>query len=257
MMALNPEVVRAFDGARDYDRHASVQRQAAEALAERVGRLPLPSRPDILEIGCGTGLLSRALLARLPHARWLLTDVAEAMVARCAAAIGPREDVRYAVMDGEAPELPPAGFDVIVSSFTFQWFSDLPGSLARLAGLLRPGGTLAFATMIEGSFAEWREAHQTMTGSEPAMNHYPSAHALKAMAPPGLSAHIVEALLVEEHGNARAFLRSLRAIGAHRPLRPQPPVDAGALRRTMVRFEATGSRISYRVAYAIMKKGVG
>ncbi|CCD03423.1 methyltransferase domain-containing protein, partial [Azospirillum baldaniorum] len=58
-----------------YEEHAAVQRVAAERLAERVARLPLPPRPRVLEIGCGTGFLSRALRERIGPADWLFTDL--------------------------------------------------------------------------------------------------------------------------------------------------------------------------------------
>ncbi|WP_244300708.1 hypothetical protein [Achromobacter aegrifaciens] len=53
-----------------YENHASVQRQAAARLAGDIALLPLPSRPRILEIGCGTGLLTQALARRIGPADW-------------------------------------------------------------------------------------------------------------------------------------------------------------------------------------------
>lgn len=254
-MAPNRDIVRAFDAATDYERHASIQRRVADSLARRVALLDLPARPRILEIGCGTGFLARALRDRMAGARWLLTDIAPAMLERCASAIGPAADVDYAVLDGEAPDLPANSLDLIVSSFTFQWFTDLEASLARLAALLRPGGQLAFATMAAGSFAEWREAHTIATGVEPAMSDYPTVAALCAMAPPGTTIAVEKETMVETHADARAFLRALRAIGAHRPLHPRPPISPAALKKAMAAFDASGARISYQVAHVFLRRG--
>jgi malonyl-CoA O-methyltransferase len=254
MMAHNPEVVRAFDGARDYDRNAPVQRQVAEALAERIAALDLPEKPDLLEIGCGTGFLARALRSRQIGGQWLLTDIAPAMLDRCRTALGPDPAISYAVVDGEAPQLPAQSFHLIVSSFTFRWFADLGLGLARLASLLRPGGTLAFATMLDGSFAEWREAHLRATGLEPAMRCYPTSDALAAMAPPGCTLRIEEERIAHRHDDARAFLRSLKAIGAHRPLHARAPLAPAALRRAMAAFDVDGARISYRVGFGMLQR---
>ena len=65
-----------------YDEHAPAQRITATRLADAIGRLPLPPRPRILEIGCGTGLLTQALAARLGPADWTVTDISPAMLAR-------------------------------------------------------------------------------------------------------------------------------------------------------------------------------
>src|SRR3546814_14322438 len=62
-------------------------------------------------------------------------------------------------MDGEAPIFEGEWFDLILSSLAFQWFDDLGGAVGRLAGLLRPGGSLIFSTLGRGSFARWRSAH--------------------------------------------------------------------------------------------------
>ncbi len=52
--------------AENYDAAASVQRVAAERLAARIAALPLPDNPSILDIGAGTGFLTRALARHLP-----------------------------------------------------------------------------------------------------------------------------------------------------------------------------------------------
>ena len=123
-----------------YDNATPVQREAARRLAERVIALPLPPQPRVLEIGCGTGHLTRLLQPAI-GGRWRVTDIAPDMVAECArqcaaAGIG----AEFSVMDGEHPDADDRGFDLIVSSLAAQWFEDLPAALARLAPLLAPGG---------------------------------------------------------------------------------------------------------------------
>ena len=240
---MNSAVARAFDGAGRYDDAARVQAHAARQLARRITALPLPPAPRILEIGCGTGLLSQALVPHIAGAAWLLSDIAPAMLDRCAARIGPNPRVSYAVIDGERPAVD-GRFDLICSSFAFQWFADLPDAIGRLKALLSPGGTLAFATMAAGSFAEWDAAHRTATGAGAAMAAYPDADALRAM-----GATVETECVSETHRDARAFLASLRAIGAHRPRTPRPPVPAPALRRAMAAFEAAGATVTYTIAY--------
>ncbi|WP_380872686.1 methyltransferase domain-containing protein [Sphingomonas sp. DBB INV C78] len=242
---MNAHVTQAFDAALRYDEAALVQAHAASALAERIAGMPLAERPRILEIGCGTGLLSEALTKRI-DGDWLLTDIAPAMVERCRVRIGARADVHYAVVDGERPEVD-GRFDLIASSFTFQWFADLPGAIMRLKALLAPGGRIAFATMADGSIGEWDAAHRAATGEAAAMGGYPRIEALEA-----LGATIHSERFVQRHADARAFLASLRAIGAHRPREPRPPMPTPALRRAMALFEADGAAVTYHIAYGII-----
>jgi len=237
-------IAAAFDRARDYDAHASVQRAVAEALAERILRLPLPEAPSVLEIGCGTGFLGQALIERLPGARWLMTDIAPGMIARARARFGSRAD--YAVMDGEAPSVS-GPFDLICSSLAAQWFADLPAALARLTRLLAPGGYLALATLAEESFAEWRAAHPA--DREPGLRRHPAVTTLRM-----LGAEVEEERRRVPHTDSRAFLRSLKAIGAGTPRPGHRPLSPAALKQTMRRFEAGGSFATYHIAYLTIGK---
>ncbi|HEX4095209.1 MAG TPA: methyltransferase domain-containing protein, partial [Caulobacteraceae bacterium] len=80
---------KAFDAAAEtYDAAAPVQRAVAARLAEKIAALPLPPKPRILEIGCGTGFLTAALRERLPGGEWLITDISPRMLDACRARIG-------------------------------------------------------------------------------------------------------------------------------------------------------------------------
>lgn len=243
---MNAHVASAFAHARAYDAAARVQAHAAARLADRIAALPIAPGARVLEIGCGTGLLSAALIDRVAAGQWLLTDIAPAMLARCADRIGPRADVAYAVLDGERPDAD-GRFDLICSSFAFQWFHDLPGAIGRLRALLAPDGRIAFATMAAGSLGEWDAAHRAATGQGAAMGGYPTPEDLRAL---GVAVEIETH--VERHADARAFLAGLRDIGAHRPRDPRPPLSAPALRRAMAAFEADGASVTYVIAYGVI-----
>ncbi len=235
-------IASAFGQAADYDAHAAIQREAAARLADRVAALALPPNPRVLEIGCGTGLLGAVLVGQLPGARWLMTDLAPAMVERARARFAGRPEIVFAVMDGEAPGV--AGpFDLIVSSLAMQWFADLPASVARLRRLLAPGGRIAFTTLAAGSFAEWRAAHGELPCGTPI---YPEGQALAAL---GLD--VSTETLIEHHSDARDFLHSVKAIGAGTPRPGHRPLTPAQLHAVMARFESTGSVASYVVATCV------
>ncbi|MGV1015717.1 MAG: methyltransferase domain-containing protein, partial [Methyloceanibacter sp.] len=66
--------------AESYEQHAGLQRAVADRLARL---LPDLERPNVLELGCGTGLFSRHLVQRYPEGRFILTDAAPAMIGQC------------------------------------------------------------------------------------------------------------------------------------------------------------------------------
>jgi malonyl-CoA O-methyltransferase len=222
-MSRKKAIAGAFSAAAaTYESAARAQVWAAERLVERLGGLAAPV--SVLELGCGTGLLTRRLDAALPTgSRILATDLSPAMIAAAAKAL---PDVSFAVMDAETPHV--AGpFDLIVSSLAAQWFADLPAALARLSALLAPGGRLLLATLGSGTFAQWKDAHRAL-GLDSGVSDYPEAQALAAWLP---GARVDSVPLTLEYSDGRDFLKSLEALGAQTPKPGHRPLPPGQLRR--------------------------
>lgn len=232
-----------------YDAHVTVQPHAAATLAARILDLPLPPNPRILEIGCGTGLLTRALAERLGLARWTLTDISPAMLAQARAKCALPDATRFLVMDGEYPDLPPEErYDLICSSLAVQWFDNLPAGLERLARYLAPGGHLAISTLAADTFKEWRAVHAEFAVSA-ATPDYPVADAIAASLP-RLRGRFDREPLRLAHRDGLEFLRSLKGIGATVPRAASRPMDAATLKRVLTRFNQTGATVTYDVTYA-------
>ena len=108
-------------------------------------------RNDILEIGCGTGKLTRLLIERFPQARFTLNDLSPDM--RSCVTEFPYNSCRFIAGDAESVEFD-GQYDLIVSASTIQWFVDLEKFLQRIAGHLSENGTLAFSTFTAGNMPE-------------------------------------------------------------------------------------------------------
>ncbi|BAI97225.1 MULTISPECIES: methyltransferase domain-containing protein [Sphingobium] len=229
-----------------YDDHAGPQRLAAALVADLAQR----QRPDgvgrILEIGCGTGFLTRHIQARWPGAELVVTDLSPDMLAR--AATGGLVAGTFLAMDGEAPIFEGEWFDLILSSLAFQWFDDLESAVARLAGLLRPAGSLLFSTMGQGSFARWRSAHRA-AGLSAGIPDYPSLEALRSI----LARHDDAFAFDEEYalpcGDARGLIAHLKGIGAVVPSEGRKPLPPRDLRRVMAAFEEGGGDDVYQILF--------
>jgi malonyl-CoA O-methyltransferase len=230
------EVAARFGAhAGSYEQHAGLQASVAGRLARL---LPDLDGPRVLELGCGTGLLSRHLVARYPKGNFVLTDAAPAMIAECRrnlTGIGaPR--ISYEVMDaGEAGGH--EGLDLIVSSMTLHWLPDPTASLERLRPLLAPEGVLLYATLGPDGFAEWR----TILAAEDLPSGIGDLPAL-----PGL----VEEEHLTPDNDSLSFLRRMRAVGGLTPRDGYTPLSPGALRRavraTNLRF---GGRVTWHIVY--------
>ena len=238
--------------AKDYDAHSSVQRIAAGRLAERVMRLSLPACPRVLEIGCGTGHLTRELLPAI-GGEWFVSDIAPAMLSECRRRLGHK--VHYLAMDGERLAVAPASFDLIVSSLTTQWFADLRQTLPELVALLAPGGCLALATLGKRTFKEWRDAHSA-AGFKAATPDYPDASTLAHAVPRGVTVGVEEEDFVEPMSDALDFVRGLRLIGADTPAIGSKPLRPGNMRR-ILRAVGAGGQTSYHLLYMIARRSSG
>lgn len=246
--AHKQRVAAAFDHAEDYDRHAVLQRQTAQWLAEDMLGLGLGPKARILEIGCGTGFVAEAAAHRLARADWLMTDIAPAMIARARAKLGMSPHFRYCVMDGEEPRIAQHElFDLVCSNLTVQWFAKPDRSLKQLFRLVKPGGHLIFTTLAEGTLEEWRKAH-VACGVAPGTPCYPAAEALRAVRLDAVGGSVKVRDFAQRFASASEFLRALRKIGAGTPAPSHMPLAAPMMRAVMRRFEAQGAEARYRVA---------
>ena len=118
--------------------HPFTARFAEDALA----RVALKAESRVLDVACGTGAL--ALAAARTGAQVLATDFSAGMVARVAAA--GLSNVETRVMDGQALDLPDAGFDAVFSIFGVIMFPDWRNGLSEMARVTRPGGRGVVAT---------------------------------------------------------------------------------------------------------------
>ncbi|WP_193771190.1 methyltransferase domain-containing protein, partial [Candidatus Magnetaquicoccus inordinatus] len=207
-------IMQAFAQAEQYAEHAQVQRLVAERLAARI-TLPLLA-PTMLELGCGTGLFSQQLCQRWPQGRLLCSDLTWPMVQRCRTALATTDKVRYGLWDGQDPPLAKEQFDLIAASMVMQWFVQPGAALHKWHALLRPGGCIAMATLAPGTFHEWRSACAA-AGMAHGLRDYPDAASWQASWPHPADATIEEEQIVVHHSSGLAFLRGLRAVGAHVP----------------------------------------
>ena len=102
----------------------------------------------VLDVGCGTGRLLRALQARFPTARLEGVDAADGMVEQARRVAGPASPIHFQTAVAEMLPFPDASFDAVTSTLTFHHWSDQAVGIQEVRRVLRPAGTWILADFI-------------------------------------------------------------------------------------------------------------
>ncbi len=242
-----------------YDQAAALQRQVGSNLLARLADGLAPR--NIIDLGCGTGYFSRALASRFQQPV-LGLDLAEGMLRHARQHSG--EQRGWAVADAEALPIASASQDLIFSSLALQWCPQLQRALAEAWRVLRPGGCLAFNTLLDGSLDELRNAWRAVDDFVHVNRFMPLAELHSLLAGAGFARWQCE---VEQHvlyyPRLGELTHELKALGAHNlnPGRPDGLTGRERLRTLTRAYEQfrgeQGLPATWQVAQIIMIKADG
>jgi trans-aconitate 2-methyltransferase len=165
-----------------YARFAAERRQPFFDLLALVAPIP---RGRAVDLGCGTGELTRELHRRTEAAETLGLDSSDAMLAKAAPLAGGGLRFERGDIATFAPAEP---YDLVFSNAAYHWLPDHPGLLARLTRAVRSGGQLAF--QVPDNFG-----HPSHRAAEAASSEEPFRAAL------GGGAHPRNVLAPEEYAS--------------------------------------------------------
>lgn len=101
---------------------------------------------EVLEVACGTGVLSRAMTSSLePFVQITATDLNEPMLDH-AASVGTTREVLWRQADVMDLPFEDDSFNAVVCQFGVMFFPDRPKAFAEIRRVLRPGGVFLFNT---------------------------------------------------------------------------------------------------------------
>ena len=198
-----------------YENATPIQEKMAQFLITKIAkRLEKKEVFSILEIGCGTGRLTRKLISQFPKAEIIAIDISKEMLAKASKAT--KQPVYVNADAEEFIHSLSNKFDLIVSNAAIQWFEKPEIALPKLYTLLKPQGFLALATFANKTFFELSSAFDDayIFNALEKRQHVvvlPSIKAWQEMLP---LAEIVDEIIEKKFPDVRSFLRSIQQAGA-------------------------------------------
>jgi SAM-dependent methyltransferase len=114
-------------------------------LLDLARRLPAKPPGDVLEIACGTGLLTRHLRERLdPAVRLVATDLSPAMLDYARGKLGSSKNLDWREADAAKLPFGDGEFGAVVCSFGVMFVPDKNAMFGEMRRVLKPGGILLF-----------------------------------------------------------------------------------------------------------------
>jgi malonyl-CoA O-methyltransferase len=243
------KVSQAFSkAAHTYDKHALIQTFVAQRLASKIRSHENQSLGKVLEIGCGTGLLSTRLANNAEL--YVLTEISSHLLQKAKEKIN-EPHVFPLVSSGDWPCFT-ASFDCIVSNLALHWFQDPKRALARLAACLKPGGRLYLSALGNSTFHEWRVAHH-MAEVPCGILDFVSFGQLKDWLPLSGDRSVEEEWISVSVPSSKAFLQALKGMGGHIAHPGHKPLPYRSFKRVMKIYDQN-PQISCQILYGYYQK---
>ena len=163
-------IARHFATADDYDQHAKIQQQVCYDLLENITHT---QQKSVLEIGAGTGQMTRLLAANIQSLRWVINElcaeraaILQSILPTANILIGDAETIRLST-DSSSMHPNLIKHSLIVSANAVQWFDNPLSLIKQSAQYLQTGGQLLFNTFTPDNFLQIKQ----LTGQG---LHYPT-----------------------------------------------------------------------------------
>jgi malonyl-CoA O-methyltransferase len=212
-------VKRAFNtSAKTYDQHTSLQKSTITELLDHINPEDF-SISRALDIGTGTGNLTAGLIQRFPKAKIYGCDLAGSMLVEARRKTGGKGI--FSTADAELLPYKENSFELVVSSFTFQWLNDWSRAINEIKKVLKPGGTFAFSVFGAKTFFELRQsfikacAETGYSAGEPLKLSTSKNSIMESLVSAGFVTPVIRSYsVVEEYDSVRALIKSIRGMGA-------------------------------------------
>lgn len=245
---------------------ASIQRVTAEKLMNLLASAteppPLRAPERILEIGCGTGVLTAILADTFSSALIDAVDVSSAMAAKARGYLVRNKMINWIIAD--AVRLPEdRKYPLIISNCALHWIAPIETIILKLGDMLAPKGRLAFAVMLDGTLGELNACRQKIAPLKPPRVTMPERDEIKkALTGAGLAIRRIKTETIrQEYPSAEKMLKQLHDQGLTGGNIPQRHLllNRSEISRLIADYaenykSANGVYASYRVFYGVAAK---
>lgn len=221
-----------------YDDNAKAQFIIASNLSELLKSLPIHKNPNILEIGPGTGFLTRKYANYLKPEHIDFVDIADIPH------MGVTSEENYYREDAEQwiRLADSQSYDYVLSASAIQWFINMPEFIRQSHRVLKPGGYLAISTFISGNLKE-------LDAFRPSpINYLEKGEYIDLLSEKFEIIHCSEEKIKLEFDSPRQLLMHLKLTGVGGSAKSDTPLRLSALRDTHT--------LTYRPLYILARKSL-
>ncbi len=247
-LSMNKELVkRKFGRVVDtYGESAVVQQRIANEL---FAMLDGDCYNRVLEIGCGSGFLTKLWSENITFNSATINDISEGWSSSIEAVMGNRDSWDFIAEDAEVADF--AGeFDLILSSSTIQWLVEPALFIKRMYDKLAVGGVLLISSFGVENFKEIRE----VSGS--GLRYYTSGELVSKL-PMGCVASVCSESLELHFDNVNDILKHLKSTGVNavnRGIKSRGELQHFITEYTQKFSCEKGVKLTYNPIYLMIKK---
>ncbi|MEE9342150.1 MAG: malonyl-ACP O-methyltransferase BioC [Gammaproteobacteria bacterium] len=199
----------------DYEAVAVLQYEVERRLLERLDLVRLQPKA-VLDLGCGTGRATEALLTRYRGASVVGCDISEAMLSHTRRRGRWLRRPQCTCGDAESLPFQENSFDLIFSSLMLQWCGDFDRAMQECQRVLKPGGLLIFTTFGPDTLIELRRSWAAVD-NDTHVNAFLDMHDIgDALLRQGFAEPVMDVeRLTMTYESVNQLMRDLKQLGAH------------------------------------------
>ncbi|MFF0828452.1 malonyl-ACP O-methyltransferase BioC [Brevibacillus sp. NPDC003359] len=257
---------RFSEKAASYEKYALVQKKMADHLSQMITEITIENEMrNILEIGCGTGGLTRVIRSHFSDAHYEVVEIASGMLEQAKNNLeqgGLNCSFFHADAEEWVWEQPAKSKELMVSGACFQWFAKPAHTLKGLGRILKPGAPLVFSTFGPDTF--W-ELHDSFANAHAILGEKGVRHGLEFLSARDWYELLKQAGFTDievirkyerlTYPSVRDFLHAVKAVGASASREQGSGLGRRKLLVEMIRHyeqthkRETGIPVTYEVIY--------